>query len=77
MSADRDRAARSLYAPLGAAVCCARCRRELALYDCLKRECQACGALTVQGLAPDVTPARAVAMLAELRARRAELGLEP
>lgn len=77
MSADLDRAARSLYEPLGAAVRCARCGRELSLAECLKHECSACGALTVQGLAPDVTPERARKMLAALRARRAELGLEP
>lgn len=77
MSADLDRAARRLYEPLGAAVTCARCRRELSLAECLKHECSACGALTVAGLAPDVTPERARKMLAELRARRAELGLEP
>lgn len=37
--------------------------------------CPHCGRYTVQGLAPDVSPKRAAEMLAELKARRLELGL--
>lgn len=38
--------------------------------------CPHCGKFTMQGLAPDVSPERAAEMLAELQARRRELGLE-
>jgi hypothetical protein len=70
---DRDRAARELYdrrTPHWPG-----CLGLLALADSLRHRCPHCGKWTMQGLAPEVTPERASEMLADLRARRGELGL--
>ena len=56
----------------------AGCDEWLTLADVLRARattgvCPYCGSLTVVGLAPDVTPVRASAMLVDLVARRREL----
>jgi hypothetical protein len=52
---------------------CGNCREPLSLYDRLCGPCPRCGAVNLAS--PDITPDVARAMLAELKARRRELGL--
>lgn len=73
IESDRDRAARELYdrrTPHWPG-----CGGLMSLADMLRHTCPECGQFTLQGLDPAVTPERAVEMLAELGARRLELGL--
>ena len=52
------------------------CGHRRTLADVLTMTCPNCGAITFQGLAPEVTAARARTMLAELTATRQALELD-
>lgn len=68
--ADVDRLARELYA---AYRLCSMCFGAVTLADTLTMHCPHCRVVILPG--PDITPERGREMLAALRARRAELGL--
>ena len=80
MQGERDRGARELYERryMHTAAVCGEwlSLAELLTMRASGEPCPHCGAYTLMGLAPDVTPARAEVMRAELQARRRELGLE-
>ena len=68
---EKERQARGLYKQARRHTCGAM----LSLADELAGKCPKCGAAVLAW--PNITPARAAAMLNELRARRSVLGLEP
>lgn len=72
MNANLERAARELYWDRGERCACGAI---ITRADCLRFKCSHCGAFILRGLAPEITPERASAMLAEFKAARVELGL--